>query len=268
MSIGKLSHIYSGDVKQRATSSESLMKRLDINRKYQSKDFGNWLFKRLQVLPGEKVLDVGCGTGAQSLRFLEEVGKRGRVDAIDLSEDSVNSLIKYSENDPRLNVVAADMGDLECIIADRFKSAKYTLAHSSYALYYSPSRLDVLRTMIRSLHEFGRLAVFTPVTPHGMVDIASKFGDVPEAVLESLRFGPDVLESEFRNNFWDVEIHYFQSEMRVPNKEDFITFYKATTYFNENSMAALQEFAENEISTHGAISYEKNGYLIIGRDAK
>lgn len=263
-----LSHIYGGDNKERAVNSNKLTTRLDINKRYQSKDFTEWLFKRLSIVPGESILDVGCGTGAQSLRFLKEVGQHGSVSALDLSEDSIELLINKSGDDTRLVAVADDMANLEEVIDRKFREKKYTLAHSSYALYYSPSREDVLRTMIESLYGVGRLAIFTPVTPHGMVDIARRFGDVPDAVLDSLRYGPDVLEPIFRKAFVEVEIHYFQSEMRVTNKEDFIDFYKATTYFKEEALPEIGDFADQEISRQGKICYEKNGYLIIGRDRK
>jgi len=37
------------------------------------------------VLPGEAVLDVGCGTGATTLAFAEAVGRAGRVVGVDIS---------------------------------------------------------------------------------------------------------------------------------------------------------------------------------------
>jgi SAM-dependent methyltransferase len=261
-------HIYTGDIKDKAVSTSSLNTRIDINKKYQSKNFEQWLFKRLNVVPGEHVLDVGCGTGAQSLRFLDMIGAQGSVSAIDLSQASVEQLISTSSSDSRLTAVAEDMANLEGVIKGRFPQKKYTLAHSSYALYYSPARMDVLRLMAESIHEFGRLAVFTPVSPHGMVDIASRFSTIPAPVLESLEFGPNVLEPAFRSLFFEVEIHYFQSEMRVTSLMDFMDFYKATTYYDKNAENDISCYAEERMAKDGAVSYEKNGFLIIGREKR
>lgn len=261
-------HVYTGEIKDRAVSTGSLNTRIDINRKYQSKNFEQWLFNRLNVGPGEQILDVGCGTGAQSLRFLDAIGGAGSVSALDLSEASVQQLVKASGEDSRLTAVAEDMANLGKVIETSFKRRKFTLAHSAYALYYSPARLDVLRVMAESIHEFGRLAIFTPVSPHGMVDIASKFSQIPAPVLESLEFGPNVLEPAFRAMFLEVEIHYFQSEMRVTSLADFMDFYKATTYFSQDAANDISRYAEERIAKDGAVVYEKNGYLIVGRDRR
>ena len=59
--------IYSGDKAERATATTYLEKRIEINRAYSSVDFDAWLFDRLAVESGENILDVGCGSGAQTI---------------------------------------------------------------------------------------------------------------------------------------------------------------------------------------------------------
>lgn len=263
-------HIYSGETKKRAINSQSLAVRLDVNKKYQSKDFQEWLFDKLDVLPGEKILDVGCGTGAQTMRFIEKVRNTGTVHALDISQDSIAVLQSRVANFSNVKVTCDDMAHLKKLIREEFSNSmgEYTLAHSSYALYYSPARLQVFETMAECIAPHGRVAIFTPLTPHGLVEIAKSFGSIPEEVEESLRFGPDVLESEFRRFFWEVEVHFFQSEMAVSNIDDFMSFYRATTYYSAKSEPLVRDFAEKKIRSDGAVCYPKNGYLIIGREKR
>ena len=61
--------IYSGDRSERAIATGYLEKRIAINHAYASADFDAWLLERLKVQLGEDVLDVGCGSGAQTIPF-------------------------------------------------------------------------------------------------------------------------------------------------------------------------------------------------------
>jgi ubiquinone/menaquinone biosynthesis C-methylase UbiE len=257
-------HVYDGKLFEQATSTQHLTTRLELNRKYASTDFDAWLMSRLDVGEGEAVLDVGCGTGAQSLPFLKAVGPRGSVSALDISAESVQTLRTRAGNAPNLTAVAADMATLRECINSRFPVKQYDLAHSSYALYYSPQRLRVLETMRDALKPGGRLAVFTPCHPHGMVDFAHRFHAIAPEIDESLTFGPSVLEPFFRGNFWDVVVHFFHNRMRVDSVADFMTFYRATTYYVRDAEAAIAKEVGERIAKAGFFEYEKNGYLIIG----
>jgi len=99
-------------------------------------DFDGWLLERLAVKPGEHVLDVGCGTGAQSLPFAGLVGSNGSVSSLDISADSIATLKSKIPSGAHVQAVASDMADLARVIADTFTTKRYTLAQSSYALYY------------------------------------------------------------------------------------------------------------------------------------
>ena len=47
----------------------------------------NGMLRRAKLQPGERVLDLGCGTGVLTLRAGAAVGPTGRVDAIDISDE-------------------------------------------------------------------------------------------------------------------------------------------------------------------------------------
>lgn len=259
-----MTSVYSGEVQERAVSTASLDTRLAVNSRYQSVDFHAWLMKRLAVAQGEQILDVGCGTGAQALRFLADIGPSGSVSALDISAESVATLVAAAGDDERLQAVAADMATLPDLLAGTFRVRQYTLAQSTYSLYYSPSRHDVLRTMAEALVPGGRVAIFNPLSPHGMVELAARYGEIPDAVYDSLEFGPTHLAPWFRELFWEVRVDIFQSLVRVTSVDDFVAFYRATTYYDAGAEASLAAHVAGEIERAGAFTYEKNGYLIQG----
>jgi len=257
--------IYEGDLLDRATSSVSLDIRLKANAKYSSTNFNEWLMERLQVRRGMDILDVGCGNGAQTIPFSRLVGEHGSVSAIDLSSESIQTLSDSFNGMGNIQAVCGDMAELGPIIAEQFKVKRYDLAHSSYALYYSKDRYQVLHAMRSALKKEGRLAIFTPNEPHGMVDFVKQFTEIPLQVEQCFVFGPDVLESYFRKHFWDVSIFLFHNVVRIPLLEDVMNFYRVTTYYDADSDKKVKNAVQTEIENNGYFEYEKNGYLIIGQ---
>lgn len=256
--------IYGGDRSERAIATAYLEKRIEINRAYSSADFDAWLLDKLAVKAGEDILDVGCGSGAQTIPFANLAGPTGSVSSLDISPESVALLRSRVPPDARVQAVASDMNDLAKVIADVFQTKRYSLAHSSYALYYSSKRLDVLDVMRGALKPDGRCAIFTTDRPHGLVELAARFSTIPPEVEESLRFGPEVLQPYFVRHFRRVDIHHFHNVVTVPSAEILIEFYRQTTYYDRQAEPRIRAAVEEEIRSSGHFQYEKNGYLIIG----
>lgn len=107
------------------------------------------------LAPGERVLDVACGTGLVTLPAAEAVGPGGAVVATDISEEMVRSLRER----------AAARG-LSHVTAERRDAERLELPHASFdaalcalGLMYVPDPLQALREMGRALRPGGRVAV-------------------------------------------------------------------------------------------------------------
>ncbi len=256
--------VLQGELQERATATDKLEARLAINQRYASTDFSAWYFDRLPAREGMDVLDVGCGEGAQSVPLAATVGRNGSLSSIDISSTSIEKLRRMTADKSWVQAESGDMADLGSMIGSTFRVKSYDIAQSVYALYYSKARVEVLDAMRSALKPGGHLVVFTPYAPHGLVDLARQFTLAPDAMDELFVFGPQVLEPYFRKHFWDVTIHLFHNELKIPSLDDVLSFYRATTYWSEVGEAGVRAEAERQIAERGYFEYEKNGYLIIG----
>ena len=259
-------HVWTGEKKRRAISSKDLEMRLAINKKYQSKDFIAWLRKRLAVRPNEQILDVGCGTGAQTFFMAEDCGVNGHVTSFDISSESISTLKENLPNSlkNRVSAHSMDMAEMKSFLDKNHSQKQYTLAQSSYALYYSPRRIEVLAAMQERTKDYGRVAIFTPCPPHGMIEFASKYHKISEPVNDSLHFGIDTLIPLFRECFWEVEVHYFQSILATNSVDDFKSFYEASTYYDKLAANEVIDSAKLAIQENGVLNFKKCGVLVIG----
>ena len=165
-SVSRRENVMSSDDRSnRARASNLLKKRIEINYAYSSTDFDARLLERLAVKSGEHVLDIGCGTGAQSIPIAGLVGPSGSVSSLDISAASIATLQSKIPAGSHVQAVASDMADLARVIADTFTTRQYSLAHSSYALYYRDQQLHVLDVMRGALKAGGRCAIFTTNRP-------------------------------------------------------------------------------------------------------
>jgi ubiquinone/menaquinone biosynthesis C-methylase UbiE len=256
---------YRGSILEDATSSAKLNTRLNNNQKFSKRNFQEWQLSNFAVSVGLKVLDVGCGTGAQTIPIASLIGESGSVSALDYSAESISTL-RSNAKTTNIEAYAADMNDLETVIFEKFTCKSYDLIQSTYALYYADNPLSVLDVMRSFLDKDGRLIITVPDTPHGMVSLAARFSEVPAQTIESITFGRQVLEPYFRKHFWNVSIHLFHNLVEVNSVEDFMEMYRATTYYAVEAEGPISAYIQECITANGSFSYEKNAMMIVGKD--
>jgi SAM-dependent methyltransferase len=117
--------------------------------------FAQWvptLLRTADVTPGQRVLDVACGTGAAARQAAEIVGPGGGVSGIDLNP----AMIQVArERSPALDWRVADA----CALPYDDRTFDVVLCQS--ALFFFPDPLRALREMVRVLRAGGVVALQT-----------------------------------------------------------------------------------------------------------
>lgn len=114
------------------------------------KQWGPVVAAAAEVKPGDRVLDVACGTGALTLAVADLVGRKGSVVGLDANPDMLAVARRKSAPiewiDGRAEGLPLPTGSFDAVV-------------SQFALMFFEDRAGALREMMRVLVPEGRLAV-------------------------------------------------------------------------------------------------------------
>ena len=138
---------------------------------------GRRAVEHLQLSPGNRVLDAGCGTGASVFPAAAAVGPSGHVIGIDVAETMLARARSKAEAQGLRNVsfTPADMA------ATGFPDASFDAVISVFSVFFVPDMIRQVAEFRRLLRPGGKLAV-TVWAPDAFEPWATVFGDELQAL--------------------------------------------------------------------------------------
>jgi ubiquinone/menaquinone biosynthesis C-methylase UbiE len=112
------------------------------------------LLARATLRPGERALDIACGTGLVTFPAAEVVGPSGSVVATDISAAMVTYVAAEASRQSLAHITTARM-DAETL---KFPDGTFDVALCGLGLMYVPDPLEAMRETLRVLKPGGRLA--------------------------------------------------------------------------------------------------------------
>jgi SAM-dependent methyltransferase len=145
------------------TDAAALERRMQAHERYGTGDLNAWIMECLEPAAGDDVLDLGCGTGKQSIPLAELVGSDGTITSVDLSPDALSTAKARAESagvDTRLRLVQSDLDDVPTILS----GAAFDRALASYSLYYAQGCPALLEFLFNAIRPGGTLFFCGPST--------------------------------------------------------------------------------------------------------
>ncbi|MGH2531415.1 MAG: class I SAM-dependent methyltransferase [Thermomicrobiales bacterium] len=218
---------------------------------------------------GERVLDVGCGTGVVARHTVSRVGASGAVTGLDLSPDML--AVARAASAQEGSVIDWREGRAEAL---PFADGAFDLALCQFALMFFADRRAALAEMHRVLTEGGRagVSVFQPIACHpfyvaldasierrlGMSGVADIFAlgeaDLLRALLvdagfREIDFAPVSVTARFPNPdaFLAGEIDVDTAAIPAMQHLDAVARQELTAAIRDDMEAPLREVTEDDV---------------------
>jgi SAM-dependent methyltransferase len=217
-----------------------------------------WVFDRLELAGGERVLEVGCGPAdlwRANLDRLPDV----ELTLADLSPGMVEAA-REAVGD-RVAYVVADAQELP--LAD----GSFDLAVANHMLYHVPDRPRALAELARVLRPGGRLVAATNGAGH-LAELARLSGTPGANGFRGFdRFGLENGPAQLEPFFEAVEVERYEDSLEVTEVEPLLAYLRSTMSLRpaESELPRIAEEATATIAREGSFHVTKSQGLVRGR---
>jgi SAM-dependent methyltransferase len=119
---------------------------------------------QLKLRPGDRVLEVGCGTGRNFPFLRDAVGPEGRVYGVDLSEGMLRRARKLCHRRQWTNFVLIEADAADYASRELFDGVLFSFSYN-----VMPHHCSVLRQVWKQLRPGGRLVIVDARLPPGLL---------------------------------------------------------------------------------------------------
>jgi ubiquinone/menaquinone biosynthesis C-methylase UbiE len=223
------------------------------------------LIRRAALQPGERVLDVACGTGIVARQAAQQVGPTGTVVGLDINPGMMEVARSVTPPGVRIEWREASAADMP------FPDASFDVALCQMGLEFMPDKDAALREMRRVLAPGGRLIFNVPgPTPRPFTIMEAAFarhiGAEPVSFVNQVFSLNDTAEIQglvSDAGFHDVSVQAADMTLRLP--EDFFRQY---VYSTPLAGAVAQAGAEQRAALERDVTaqwqeFMEDGVLVI-----
>ena len=250
-------------------TTDDLAKRIDIHSRFGSKDIDAWMLEVLNLQPGIKILDVGCGSGKQCFSFYQHLNGNAEITGTDVSE----SLLDDAREKNKAFNNAVDFANLDFNLPFDLPSDHFDLVSARFTIYYAQDIPFTLAEMHRVLKPGGRLFSTGPMPTNKQVfyDIIREATGKPIPPMPgSSRYASEIYGT-MQKLFSKTEQHIFENPLTFESADPFMVYTRASmsedrrlwnSLFETHEefevvMSQIEAVAKKRIETEGSIVMTK-----------
>jgi len=207
-------------------TTNDLLARIDIHKKYGSRDIDQWMLHLLNPQKGMVILDAGCGSGKQCFLFYKALEGEADITGGDVSPELLDKARQENAKiGNRIKIITLDFNQRFPLDDDQFD-----LLTSCFAIYYSEDIPSTISEMHRVIKPGGRLFTTGPMPENKRLfyDIILEATHQPIPPMPgSSRYSTQIYEAITRR-YSSVEIHIFENPLIFEKVEPFLEYTRAS----------------------------------------
>lgn len=241
------------------TDASALTRRIKAHEKYGSYDLNQWIFEHIDLVEGLSILDLGCGTGKQTLPLAQVIGYAGQIVPVDISEEALSALSKSAKNlgvERRITLIHCGIDHL----AGHLHEQVFDRVLACYSLYYAQYPRRLFGLVFRILKSGGVFFFCGPAKGNNLelkqFHYALRREQMPPQKGASV-FMEQTGQQLAREHFSKVEVFTFQNPLRFDSPEALYSYWSSYSLYDEKLNVAFKAIAAKHFQTHSVFETVK-----------
>lgn len=233
------------------TDTDALTARINAHAVYGSRNLEEWVFSQLDVQPNHHILELGCGTGKQTIPLAQLVGEKGHITAVDIAAESLSHLRQQALSDglmERITLINSGLDETEKYAGG---TELFDRAVACYSIYYANDPEQVFTSVHNVLKKGGRLFFCGPAKTnnaelkafhHTLSGSTIRAGAAP--------FMEEAGQKLARQLFEKVEISAFENPLFFNSASALYEYWRSYNLYDPQLDSAFKAAAREYFHTH------------------